>query len=90
VRGLQVQRLELLWSVVEDHVREVRAGDRMLDPRMLEIGARVLKDEAAIYRLGKAAPVAEDEEDMFVGVDRRALVLESLKDVEARLREQSA
>lgn len=69
VRALITQRLELLWQQVDQHVSEVRAGERVQDPRMLEIGKGILKELAGIYRLGKPAPVAEVEDEVPAGRD---------------------
>jgi hypothetical protein len=56
-----------------------------VDPRILEIGLRVLKDEAVLYRLGRAAPVAEEEEDpTILGIDRAAMVAEQLSVLESK------
>ena len=69
VRALIMARIEKLWSAVEQHVDEAQAGDRMLDPRMLEIGKGLMKAEADIYRLGRPAPVVEEEETVVLGRD---------------------
>lgn len=85
VRALIVARIEKLWAAVEQHVDEAAAGDRMLDPRMLEIGKGLMKAEADIYRLAKAAVIAEEEEDpAILAVDRRALVAARLDELEAK------
>jgi hypothetical protein len=87
VRALQIQRLELVWAVVEGRIRMDQEGLKPLDPRFAEIGLRALKEEALLYRLSKPAPVLEEEEDPSIqGVDRAELVLKALEDAEARLR----
>lgn len=90
VRYQQIMRYERMWHIVERRIQEEEAGDRPLDARILEIGIRVLKEEAALYRLGRPAVLIEEDEDPALqgGVDRGALVLAQLEDVEARLRAQ--
>lgn len=90
VRALLVQRYETVWSVVQGHMDEHLAGDRPVDPRMLEIGLRVLKQEGEVYRTNRLplAAEAEDEEPLGQVLDRRALALESLLEVEVRLGKQ--
>lgn len=93
VRALIMSRIEKMWAAVDQHLDEANAGDRMLDPRMLEIGKGLMKAEAEIYRLGKPAPVVEAEEDhVLAGVDRRAVVGAKLDELEAkrRTREQAS
>ncbi len=86
VRALQIRRYEQIWNVVEDHL----AGGRD-DPRYLEIGIRVLKEEAVIYHLGKLQAPSEDEEDPHIlAIDRMALVTKQLEDLEARRQAQEA
>ena len=85
VRALIMARIEKMWSAVEGHIDEANAGDRMLDPRMLEIGKGLMKAEADIYRLGRPAPVVEVEEDQaLAAVDRRAIVGAKLDELEAK------
>lgn len=91
VRALITSRLEQLWRQVDQHIVEAEAGDRMQDPRMLEIGKGILKELAAIYRLGRPVPVAEVEEDQeLAGVDRRAIVGAKLDELEAKRRAREA
>lgn len=91
VRALQVQRLEKVWSVVEGHIDEHLDGVRPVDPRMLEIGLRVVKEETALYRLGKPVAVSEeeDEDPQQAALDRRSLVLAQIEAAEAKLRQES-
>jgi len=88
VRALQVQRLERVWAVVEGHIDEHLDGTRPVDPRMLEIGLRVVREETALYRLSKPMQVAEDEDEdpQQAALDRRALVLMQIEAAEAKLR----
>lgn len=88
VRALLIQRLELVWSRVEQRIRDDINGTRPVDPRFLEIGLRALKDEALHYRLGRApVPVEEEEDPSIQAVDRGALVLDYLSSVESRIRQ---
>lgn len=91
IRALIVARSEKLWQQVEGHIDEAAAGDRMLDPRMLEIGRGILKDVAGIYRLGRPAPVVEEEEDEQLAiVDRREIIAARLDELEAKRRSRDA
>lgn len=82
VRALTLQRLELIWKEAE------RSLNSEADPRWAEIGLRVLREEARMYRLDKTAVVLEEEEDPFVrGVDRKAAVLDQLERLAASLRD---
>jgi hypothetical protein len=85
-----VSRLEKLYQRVEERVQEDADGVRPLDPRFLELGVRILKDQALLYGLGKPAPVQEeeDEDPSIQGVDRKALILEQLTVLEAKQRER--
>ena len=85
VRALLVGRYEEVWDRVKVRIIEDQAGTRPLDPRFLEIGLRALKETAAIYRLGRPAPVAEEAEDPTItATDRAALVLQALEELEAK------
>ncbi len=84
VRALTLQRLELIWREAE------RSLNGEADPRWAEIGLRVLKEEARLYRLDRTAASKEDEEDLYTqGVDRKRLVLEQLEQLASSLREDS-
>ena len=85
VRALQIQRYEQLWNVVDGHVQGHLAEDRPVDPRFLEIGIRVLKEEAVLYRLAKSLPPSEEDEDPGMGIDRVTMALAQLAEVEARM-----
>lgn len=85
VRALIMSRLEKMWAAVEGHINEAEAGERMLDPRMLEIGKGLMKAEADVYRLGRAAPVAVEEEALPLGRDELVARLGSkLDELEAK------
>jgi hypothetical protein len=91
VRALIMSRLEQMWAAVNQHIEEAKAGDRMLDPRMLEIGKGLMKEEAAIYRLGRPAPVVQEEEAEPLGRDELVLRLGSkLDELEAKRRSREA
>lgn len=88
VRALLVQRLEQVWSVIEGHVNEHLDGTRPVDPRMLEIGLRTVKEVKDLYRLAKpqVASEEEDEDPQQAALDRRSLVLMQIEAAEAKLR----
>ena len=85
VRALLVQRYEQLWGWVDGCMQAARDLERPLDPRVAEIGLRVCKDEAALYRLGRAAAAVEEEEDpTILAIDRAAMVAEQLTVLESK------
>lgn len=85
VRALTIQRYERLYARVDERVREDEAGERPIDPRFLELGIRILKEEALLYRLGRVAVVAEEEEDPAIaGIDRMDMVLRQLAELEEK------
>ncbi len=89
VRALQIQRYEKIWDRIQERIVEDEQGERPIDPRFLELGIRVLKEEAGIYRLGRVAQAVEEEEDPSItGVDRMATVMRQLEELEARKRAQ--
>jgi uncharacterized membrane protein YgaE (UPF0421/DUF939 family) len=87
VRFQQIQRYERMLKVVESRILADEEGTHPLDPRFLELGIRILKEEAALYRLGRALPVAEEEEDPAIAaVDRRQAVEARLQELEDKAR----
>lgn len=85
VRALLVHRYEKVWTEIDNHIKTAQQIGRPPDPRMLEIGLRVLKDEAVLYRLGRLPTAAEADEEEPASVDERlALVMGQLAEVEAR------
>src|SRR4030095_239141 len=79
------------WAGCPRRLRDGRDGPRPIDPRFLEIALRAEKDLALHYRLNKIpVPVEEEEDPSIQGVDRRALVLNFLEGVEARIRQGQA
>lgn len=82
VRALTLQRLEAIWGVVEKHLDPELGAD----PRWAEIGLRVLDREARLYRLDRTKPREADEDDELVGVDRGAILLAQLEEIEAVIR----
>jgi hypothetical protein len=95
VRALQIQRYEEIWERIHERIEEDKEGARPIDPRFLELGIRVLKEEAGLYRLGRQAAAVEEEEDAtLTGTDRRDLIEDRLREIEqknqeARDREQA-
>jgi hypothetical protein len=85
VRALQIQRLELIWNLVEARIKE--ADELPIDPRFLEIGLRTLKAEETLYRLTKPAPPSEDEEQdpQALSTERKAMLLRTLEELEQKL-----
>jgi predicted metalloprotease len=85
VRYQQIMRYEQMYEIVDSRISEDKSGGRPLDPRFLELGIRILKEEAVIYRLAKAVVVQEEEEDPSItGVDRAAVVMAKLDELEAK------
>ena len=88
VRALLVARLEAMWEPVRVRLEQDKDGEFPMDPRLLEIGLRIVKEEAMHYRLFRP-PAAEREDDepvLGAGVDRAALLESKLVEVESRLR----
>jgi hypothetical protein len=85
-----VGRYEDLYRVVRAHVTEAEQGERPLDPRYLEIGIRILKEESLLYRLGRPAVVREEEEDLSRVIDPAQQVLAQLVELEARVAASAA
>jgi hypothetical protein len=91
VRALIMSRLEQMWAAVNQHIEEAKAGDRMLDPRMLEIGKGLMKAEADIYRLGRPAPMVAEEEAVPLGRDELVARLGTrLDELEAKRQARAA
>lgn len=91
VRALIMGRLEKMWAAVDQHIEQANAGDRMLDPRMLEIGKGLMKAEAEIYRLGRPAPVVQEEETVPLGREELVARLGSrLDELEAKRQARAA
>jgi hypothetical protein len=89
IRYQTIGRYEDLFRVVRAQITGAEDGERPLDPRYLEIGIRILKEESLLYRLLKpAAPVGEDDDPAHV-FDPAEQVRAQLLELEARAREQS-
>jgi hypothetical protein len=84
VRALQIQRYEEIWNRIKERIDEDKDGVRPIDPRFLELGIRVLKEEAGLYRLGRQAAATEEEEDTTPIGDRRDLIEDRLREIEAK------
>lgn len=82
MRALMVQRLEMIWEQVKTNLDPELGAD----PRWAEIGLRVLDREAKLYRLDRDKRVEPDEDEQHDGgVDRKALILGQLEELQARL-----
>lgn len=85
VRALQIQRYERMYRRVDERLREDETGERPLDPRFLELGIRILKEEASLYRLARTPAAREEEEDPTIqGIDRMDMVLRQLAELEEK------
>lgn len=85
VRAQLVARYELMWAVVEARIEDDRAELRPLDPRLLEIGKGILKEETILYRLTKPPTQVEEDPDEAIPLDaRRELVAATLDELEAK------
>jgi len=89
VRALVVRRYEKVWAIVEGHVSGAQDSGRGADPRVLEIGVRVLKELSALYRLSQPPRAVEEDDSPFAGLDPAAVVLDQLAEIEERLRRAS-
>lgn len=93
VRHLAISRLESLWEPVRVALlRDQGEGGSLapIDPRLLEIGLRIIKEEAVIYGIAKPTklPVPEDEDEQLPGPDKRIAIMDRLADIEDRIRSQ--
>lgn len=89
VRALTVARLESIWRPVQEAI-ELGQDPAMPppDPRLLEIGIRVIDRLSQLYGIAKPRPMVQEEEPdlgLDPAVDRRALVLGRLEEIEARI-----
>lgn len=90
VRAELMRRYELMWTVVEARIKDDRDEIRPLDPRLLEIGRGILREESLLYRLSKPPVQAEAEEDTILPLEaRRELVAASLDELEAKRQAQA-
>lgn len=91
VRALLVGRLEAMWVPIQQALDDGKAGLGPPDPRMLEIGLRIVKEESTLYRLLRPPTLVEQDEEMLgPGVDRAALVEAHLVEIEQRIKEAEA
>lgn len=92
VRALLVARCEALWAPVNARLQQDAGGEFPIDPRLLEIGLRIVKEEAGIYRLGRTPQTTgEDEErEPAIGSEQVAAIEAHLDDIERKLRAQSS
>ena len=86
VRALLIGRLERLYEPVARALDNDRSDLSPIDPRMMEIGLRICKEEALLYRLDKPPTIAVEDEPVGDGMDKRALVEVRLQEIEDRLR----
>lgn len=90
VRAELMRRYELMWTVVEARIKDDRDEIRPLDPRLLEIGRGILREESLLYRLAKPPVLAEAEDDTILPLEaRRELVAASLDELEAKRQAQA-
>ena len=85
VRAQTIGRLEDLYRVVRNQIEGSEDGERPLDPRYLEIGIRILKEESLLYRLTRPPAVREDDDDPAHVFDPAEQVRAQLLELEARL-----
>lgn len=91
MRAELLRRYELMWVVIEGRVEDDRNEIRPLDPRLLEIGKGILKEEAALFRLSKPPVLAEEDPDEQLSiVDRRELVAAKLDELAVKRAAQEA
>ena len=91
MRAELLRRSELMWAVIEGRVEDDRNEVRPIDPRLLEIGKGILKEEALLFRLSKPPTVVEEDSDAeLTAVDRRELVSASLDELAAKREAQAA
>lgn len=84
VRAMLVTRYEGLWALCDGQRREAEDLGARVDPRWAEIGVRVLKELAGLYRLGSPPRLAEEDSDVLHGLDPRVVALQALEDLAAK------
>lgn len=91
VRALLVFRLEEMWKPVHTALVDDEQGLKPIDPRTQEIGLRIIRDLAVLYRLHRPPVLVQEEDDqpMGQGVDRYSLIDEKLSQIEAKIRKQA-
>jgi hypothetical protein len=91
VRALLVSRLEQLWRPVAVALKDDEEGFRPIDARTQEIGLRICREMALLYRMEKGPPLghSDDEQPMGEAVDRYALVEAKISEIEQKVRAQS-
>lgn len=87
VRAQTIGRYEDLYRVVRAQIEGAEEGERPLDPRYLEIGIRILKEESILYRLTRPPVVREDEEDSSHVFDPAEQVRAQLLELEERVKD---
>lgn len=90
VRAQTIGRLEDLYRVVKGQIEGAETGERPLDPRYLEIGIRILKEESLLYRLTKPPAAREDDDDPAHVFDPAEQVRAQLLELEARAKDVGA
>ena len=93
VRALLVGRLEALYRPVQNALAVADDPALPVDPRLLEIGIRIVDKLSTLYGISRPRPAVPDEEPdegLDPAVDRRALIEEKLVEIERRAREQEA
>lgn len=86
VRAQTIARYEDLFLVVQGQIKGAEFGERPLDPRYLEIGIRILKEESLLYRLLKPAVAPLEDDDPAHVFDPAEQVRAQLLELEARVR----
>jgi len=91
MRAELLRRYELMWAVIEGRIEDDRNEIRPIDPRLMEIGKGILKEETLLFRLTRPpVQVEEDPDDELTVVDRRELVAASLDELAAKREAQAA
>lgn len=86
VRAQTIARYEDLYRVVRGQLEGAEDGERPLDPRYLEIGIRILKEESLLYRLLRPAVAPVEDDDPAHVFDPAEQVRAQLLELEARAR----
>jgi hypothetical protein len=82
VRGQVVKRYEDLWQLITTQIHLAEEAGRPVDPRWAELGVRVTKELASVYRLHRVANQELDEVVLTTPVD---VIEAQLKELEAKL-----
>lgn len=79
VRAELFRRYEDMYSLIQQQIHRQEEVGRPVDPRWVELGVRVNKEIAVLFKLARPTPVAEEQVPVHVNVDAIELELRVLE-----------